>query len=56
MQWDRYTQFDLPPAAGNQRKRFLRAMSRIQPGRLCVSSSAVGAGRAPCSSWAATGW
>ncbi|MFI1303416.1 acyl-CoA dehydrogenase family protein [Streptomyces sioyaensis] len=34
------------PAAGNQRKRFLRAMSRIQPGRLCVSSSAVGAGRA----------
>ncbi|WP_066979076.1 acyl-CoA dehydrogenase [Streptomyces sp. NRRL F-4489] len=34
------------PAPGNQRKRFLRAMSRIQPGRLCVSSSAVGAGRA----------
>ncbi|WP_306321406.1 MULTISPECIES: acyl-CoA dehydrogenase [unclassified Streptomyces] len=34
------------PAPGGQRKRFLRAMSRIQPGRLCVSSSAVGAGRA----------
>ncbi|QXE32942.1 hypothetical protein KQY30_00160 [Streptomyces sp. GMY02] len=34
------------PSGGNQRKRFLRAMSRIQPGRLCVSSSAVGAGRA----------
>jgi acyl-CoA oxidase len=34
------------PAGGNQRKRFLRAMSRIQPGRLCVSSAAVGAGRA----------
>ncbi|MEU9094393.1 acyl-CoA dehydrogenase [Streptomyces sp. NPDC048428] len=34
------------PAAGNQRKRFLKAMSRIQPGRLCVSSAAVGAGRA----------
>lgn len=34
------------PAGGNQRQRFLRAMSRIQPGRLCVSSSAVGAGRA----------
>ncbi|MGH3962191.1 MAG: acyl-CoA dehydrogenase [Pseudonocardiaceae bacterium] len=34
------------PAGGNQRKQFLRAMSRIQPGRLCVSSSAVGAGRA----------
>lgn len=28
------------------RKRFLRAMSRIIPGRLCVSSSAVGAGKA----------
>ncbi|MDX3457435.1 acyl-CoA dehydrogenase [Streptomyces sp. ME02-8801-2C] len=34
------------PGAGNQRKRFLKAMSRIQPGRLCVSSAAVGAGRA----------
>ncbi|OMI36549.1 acyl-CoA dehydrogenase [Streptomyces sparsogenes] len=34
------------PAAGNQRKRFLRAMSRILPGRLCVSSAATGAGRA----------
>ncbi|GAB3488244.1 acyl-CoA dehydrogenase [Amycolatopsis cihanbeyliensis] len=31
---------------GNHRKRFLRTMSRIMPGRLCVSSSAVGAGRA----------
>ena len=35
-------------AAGNARKRFLRSMSRIQPGRLCVSSSAVGAGKAAC--------
>jgi acyl-CoA oxidase len=34
------------PAVRNQRTQFLRAMSRIQPGRLCVSSSAVGAGRA----------
>jgi acyl-CoA oxidase len=34
------------PAIGNARKRFLRAMSRILPGRLCVSSAAVGAGRA----------
>ncbi|MET3982281.1 acyl-CoA dehydrogenase [Streptomyces sp. PvR034] len=34
------------PSSGNQRKRFLRAMNRILPGRLCVSSSAVGAGRA----------
>lgn len=34
------------PATGNQRKRFLRAMSRILPGRLCVSSAATGAGRA----------
>ncbi|GLW55027.1 acyl-CoA dehydrogenase family protein [Kitasatospora phosalacinea] len=34
------------PSSGNQRKRFLRAMSRILPGRLCVSSAAVGAGRA----------
>jgi acyl-CoA oxidase len=31
---------------GNPRKRFLRAMSRIQPGRLCVASAAMGAGRA----------
>ncbi|MFC0437661.1 acyl-CoA dehydrogenase [Kutzneria buriramensis] len=31
---------------GNRRKRFLRAMSRILPGRLCVSSAAVGAGKA----------
>lgn len=30
----------------NQRKQFLRAMTRIQPGRLCVSSAAIGAGRA----------
>lgn len=30
----------------NARRQFLRAMSRIQPGRLCVSSSAVAAGRA----------
>jgi acyl-CoA oxidase len=34
------------PAGGNARKRFLRSMTRIQPGRLCVSSSAIGAGRA----------
>ncbi|MFF8934597.1 acyl-CoA dehydrogenase [Streptomyces paradoxus] len=34
------------PASGNRRKRFLRAMSRILPGRLCVSSAATGAGRA----------
>ncbi|MFD8866662.1 acyl-CoA dehydrogenase [Streptomyces sp. NPDC059590] len=34
------------PASGNQRRRFLRAMSRILPGRLCVSSAATGAGRA----------
>ncbi|MER5727689.1 acyl-CoA dehydrogenase [Streptomyces sp. NPDC002138] len=34
------------PSSGNQRKRFLRAMNRILPGRLCVSSSATGAGRA----------
>lgn len=33
-------------ASGNPRRQFLRAMSRIQPGRLCVSSAAVGAGRA----------
>lgn len=32
--------------SGNARRRFLRSMSRIQPGRLCVSSSAVAAGRA----------
>jgi acyl-CoA oxidase len=32
--------------SGNARRRFLRSMSRIQPGRLCVSSSAVSAGRA----------
>lgn len=36
----------LHPAPGNRRKRLLKAMSRIQPGRLCVSSCAVGAGRA----------
>ncbi|MGN6372214.1 MAG: acyl-CoA dehydrogenase family protein [Solirubrobacteraceae bacterium] len=30
----------------NQRKQFLKAMTRIQPGRLCVSSAAIGAGRA----------
>ncbi|MFI1566621.1 acyl-CoA dehydrogenase [Streptomyces sp. NPDC020490] len=34
------------PAPGNRRKRFLRAMNRILPGRLCVSSAATGAGRA----------
>ncbi|NJQ01283.1 acyl-CoA dehydrogenase family protein [Streptomyces zingiberis] len=34
------------PASGNARKRFLRAMSRILPGRLCVASAATGAGRA----------
>ncbi|OLF12511.1 acyl-CoA dehydrogenase family protein [Actinophytocola xanthii] len=34
------------PLGGNARQRFLRSMTRIQPGRLCVSSSAVGAGRA----------
>jgi acyl-CoA oxidase len=34
------------PASGNRRKRFLRAMNRILPGRLCVSSAATGAGRA----------
>ncbi|OKK14741.1 acyl-CoA oxidase [Streptomyces sp. CB00455] len=34
------------PAPGNRRKRFLRTMSRILPGRLCVSSAATGAGRA----------
>ena len=34
------------PLVGNARSRFLRAMSRIVPGRLCVSSSAVGMGRA----------
>jgi acyl-CoA oxidase len=37
---------EFKPTIGNSRKRFLRAMSRIVPGRLCVSSSAVGAGRA----------
>jgi len=34
------------PEGGNQRKRFLAAMSRIQPGRLCMSSAAVSTGRA----------
>lgn len=34
------------PAIVNSRKRFLRAMTRILPGRLCVASSAVGMGRA----------
>ncbi len=34
------------PRIGNSRRRFLRAMSRIVPGRLCVASAAVGAGRA----------
>ena len=32
--------------AGNARSRFLRAMSRIVPGRLCVASAAQGASRA----------
>jgi acyl-CoA oxidase len=31
---------------GNPRRRFLRTMSRIVPGRLCVASAAVAAGRA----------
>jgi acyl-CoA oxidase len=31
---------------GNRRKQFLRSMSRIQPGRICVASAAVSAGRA----------
>lgn len=34
------------PGSGNLRQRFLRTMSRIQPGRLCVSSAAAGAGKA----------
>lgn len=34
------------PKIGNARKRFLRTMSRIVPGRLCVASAAVGAGKA----------
>ncbi|MBQ0986518.1 hypothetical protein KBZ10_18770 [Streptomyces sp. F63] len=34
------------PSAGNRRTQFLRAMNRIIPGRLCVSSAATGAGRA----------
>ncbi|MER7990219.1 acyl-CoA dehydrogenase [Streptomyces noursei] len=34
------------PGGGNLRRRFLRTMSRIQPGRLCVASAAVGAGKA----------
>ncbi|HET6844697.1 MAG TPA: acyl-CoA dehydrogenase [Candidatus Angelobacter sp.] len=34
------------PTIANSRKRFLRAMTRILPGRLCVASSAVGMGRA----------
>ncbi|MFE3775542.1 acyl-CoA dehydrogenase [Streptomyces sp. NPDC059122] len=34
------------PGGGNMRRRFLRTMSRIQPGRLCVASAAVGAGKA----------
>jgi acyl-CoA oxidase len=34
------------PRGGNSRQRFLRAMTRIQPGRICVASAAVGAGRA----------
>lgn len=32
--------------AGNARARFLRALSRIVPGRLCVASAALGASRA----------
>lgn len=32
--------------AGNARARFLRAMSRIVPGRLCVASAGLGASRA----------
>ncbi|WP_063740655.1 acyl-CoA dehydrogenase [Streptomyces flavochromogenes] len=34
------------PGGGNLRRRFLHTMSRIQPGRLCVASAAVGAGKA----------
>jgi acyl-CoA oxidase len=34
------------PLIANPRRRFLRAMSRIQPGRICVSSAAMSAGRA----------
>ncbi|MFJ1647622.1 acyl-CoA dehydrogenase [Streptomyces sp. NPDC088258] len=34
------------PGGENIRRRFLRTMSRILPGRLCVSSAAVGAGKA----------
>jgi acyl-CoA oxidase len=34
------------PLIGNARRRFLRAMTRIQPGRICVSSAAMSAGRA----------
>jgi acyl-CoA oxidase len=33
-------------AAGNPRRQFQRAMARILPGRLCVTGSAVAAGRA----------
>ncbi|MDP4486821.1 MULTISPECIES: acyl-CoA dehydrogenase family protein [Pseudoalteromonas] len=32
----------------NVRARFLKSMSRIMPGRLCVSSAALGAGKASC--------
>ncbi|MGW1544715.1 acyl-CoA dehydrogenase family protein [Streptomyces sp. NPDC002309] len=34
------------PGGGNLRRLFLQTMSRIQPGRLCVASAAVGAGKA----------
>jgi acyl-CoA oxidase len=34
------------PKVGNARARFLQAMSRIVPGRLCVASAAVGMARA----------
>ncbi|WP_194923070.1 acyl-CoA dehydrogenase family protein [Catenulispora pinisilvae] len=34
------------PSVANPRKRFLRAMSRNQPGRICVSAASVSLGRA----------
>jgi acyl-CoA oxidase len=34
------------PLIANPRRRFLHTMSRIQPGRICVSSAAMSAGRA----------
>jgi acyl-CoA oxidase len=37
---------EFKPKIGNARARFLQAMSRIVPGRLCVASAAVGMARA----------